>query len=617
MLYYPIIVPAILGIVCLVSPKKLSHGLALIGSIAAFILAILLFVGKPLPLTTNYLLLDNLSRFVLLAIGLFGVIITLYSLKFMNGEKRLREYYSYMLWTLGAAAGAVLADNLILLLVFWGFLGLTLYLLIGIGGAKTSDISKKTFIIVGGTDCLMMFGIGLMWSLTGTFKMSEITLATAGLLYPTLAFLCLTFASFAKAGAMPMHTWIPDCAKDAPASVTAFLPASLDKLLGIYLLARICMNLFSPSPGINLFLLVTGTITILAAVMMALIQHDFKKLLGYHAVSQVGYMVLGIGTGNPIGIAGGLFHMLNNAIYKSCLFLCGGSVEKKTGTTDLDKLGGLGKLMPITFITCLIAALAISGVPPMNGFVSKWMVYQGLIEMGKGGDKLWIIWLAAAMFGSALTLASFMKLIHATFLGQKSVVATFMTPEEAGSINRTPTSKWHEVPWTMWVPMVVLAGLCLIFGIFAFSIPLKHFILPSISGLSTINYSLFTGFWQPGLATLLIIIGIIIGGVIYLLAKQGKVREDNLPYVGGEILSEENRVTGTDFYKTIEEINFFKFLYRKAEEKWFDIYEIKKRQTFFISDKLQKIHSGLLPVYLLWYLVGMAVIIICFWIGGK
>ena len=112
-------------------------------------------------------------------------------------------------------------------------------------------------------------------------------------------------------------------------------------------------------------------------------------------------MVLGIGTGNPIGIAGALFHMLNNAIYKSCLFLTGGSVQHKTGTTNLDKLGGLAKLMPITFTACLIAALSISGVPPFNGFVSKWMIYQGIVELGREGSKLWVIWLAAAMFGSA------------------------------------------------------------------------------------------------------------------------------------------------------------------------------------------------------------------------
>src|SRR4030042_5389712 len=119
--------------------------------------------------------------------------------------------------------------------------------------------------------------------------------------------------------------------------------------------------------------------------MMSLIQHDLKRLLGYHAVSQVGYMVLGIGTGNPIGIAGGLFHMLNHAIYKSCLFLSGGSVEKKAGTTELDKLGGFAKIMPITFVTFVIASLAISGVPPFNGFASKWMIYQGIIEIGKNG----------------------------------------------------------------------------------------------------------------------------------------------------------------------------------------------------------------------------------------
>lgn len=172
--------------------------------------------------------------------------------------------------------------------------------------------------------------------------------------------------------------------------------------------------------AMNTVLMITGSITIVAAVMMALIQHDLKKLLGYHAVSQVGYMVLGIGTGNPLGIAGGLFHMVNNAIYKSCLFLSGGAVEKRTGTTNLEKLGGFAKIMPISFVTFLIASLAISGVPPLNGFASKWLIYQGIIETVRNGGYLWVLWLVAAMFGSALTLASFMKLTHAVFLGQPS-----------------------------------------------------------------------------------------------------------------------------------------------------------------------------------------------------
>ena len=352
-------------------------------------------------------------------------------------------------------------------------------------------------------------------------------------------------------------------------------------------------------------LLVVGAITIIAAVMMALIQHDLKRLLGYHAVSQVGYMLLGIGTGTPIGIAGGLFHMLNHAIYKSCLFLCGGAVEHKTGTTNLDKLGGLARVMPITFVTCLVGALAISGVPPFNGFVSKWMVYQGVIELGRQGDKLWIIWLVAAMFGSALTLASFMKLIHATFLGQKHVGATFMASEEAGSMNRTPTFKRHEVPWTMWLPMVVLSGLCIIFGVFAYRTALSKFILPAVPNVS------FIGFWQPGLVMFLIILGLIIGGIIYLLGRPRAVREDT-PFMGGEIIPEEHRVTGVDFYQTIQEMTLFKAIYKKTEAKLFDIYDQGRRGVFFFTKKLQALHSGILPLYLIWCLLGMVILFI-FW----
>ena len=204
--------------------------------------------------------------------------------------------------------------------------------------------AKKALIIIGGTDALMIFGIGLIWRLTGSFTMGGVSIALNGAL-PCIAYTSLAIASFAKAGAVPFHSWLPDVAEHGPASVTAYLPASLDKLLGIYLLARISLNLFVMNGISNTMLLVVGAITIIFAVAIALVQHDFKRLLGYHAVSQVGYMILGIGTANPVGIAGGLFHMLNNALYKSCLFLGAGAVEKRTGTSDLSDLGGLSKYM--------------------------------------------------------------------------------------------------------------------------------------------------------------------------------------------------------------------------------------------------------------------------------
>ncbi|MBN1383858.1 MAG: NADH-quinone oxidoreductase subunit L [Elusimicrobia bacterium] len=617
-------VPIVGGILCLLIPK-LERVVAVIISFITLFIAVLIFFNPAYSeFSSTYFIIDNLARFVLLAIVFFGLLIVLYSLKFIKKLSEYKDisvsqYYCYILMTLGASFGAVLSNNLILLLVFWGFLGLTLYLLIQIAPDSTfssdheypavdaSAVAKKSFIIIGGSDCFMILGIALIWILTGTLQMDMIHISLSSNSFINLsviAFICLAIAAFAKAGAMPFHTWIPDMAVAAPIPVTAYLPASLDKLLGIYLLARTCINMFDlTGSGFDIYilrsiLLLIGGVTIIAAVFMAMIQHDIKKLLSYHAVSQVGYMVLGIGTGNPIGIAGGLFHMVNHAIYKACLFLSGGSVEYRAGTSDLSKLGGLAKYMPITFITCLIAALAISGVPPINGFVSKWMIYQGIIQFGTNGSgllsKFWWVLLLAAMFGSALTLASFMKLIHGIFLGQKD---QHLQPD-----------KCKEVHWTMWLPQVVLAGLCLIFGIFAFQVPLKLFIFPSLSAMDAKISSEFIGIWQPGLATMFIILGLIVGFVIYLVSNI-KYRMGNT-YIGGEILPDDARVNGTDFYKTIKDMEFFESMYYFAEKKMFDIYDWGKKIVFKIGSILSDMHSGNLQTYLSWGLIGIAVLLI-------
>ncbi|NQT90624.1 MAG: hypothetical protein HQ558_05160, partial [Candidatus Omnitrophica bacterium] len=467
-----------------------------------------------------------------------------------------------------------------------------LYLLIGFGQKeRTSYTAKKTFIIIGGTDAIMLLGLAFLWRLTGTLKMDTMSIALSSR-PAVMAYICLAIGAFAKAGAMPFHTWVPDTAEDAPAPVTAFLPASLDKLLGIYLLARLSLHIFKMNAAMNTMLMAVGSFTIVAAVMMALVQHDMKRLLGYHAVSQVGYMILGIGTGTPIGIAGGLFHMLNHAIYKSCLFLSAGAVEKQAGTTDLDKLGGLAKIMPITFITFLIGSFAISGVPPFNGFVSKWMVYQGIIDTARQGTFLWVVWLIAAMFGSALTLASFMKLIHAVFLGQ---------PSEEQRLN---LSTKREVTKAMWIPMVVLAFLCVIFGVFAYVIPIRLFILPSVG-----RYILFPGSWTPGIATLLIIVGIVLGALIYLIGKVKKPRETAV-FIGGELIEEhpDMRVSGTEFYNTVKDIGILKTIYRLAEKKLFDPYDVGTWITFAFNKALRFIHNGVLSTYLAWCLLGMIVL---------
>jgi len=535
---------------------------------------------------------DHLSNFVGIFIVFFSLLIIFYSLGFMNQKKRLVQYYSYVILTLLASLGAVFSNHLILFTVFWGFLGLLLYLLIGFGERnRTSYTGKKAFIIIGGTDALMILGLALVWKLSGSFEMDKVSIALNSKL-AIAAYLCLAAGALAKAGAMPFHTWVPDMAEDAPVPVTSLLPASLDKLLGIYFLARITLDMFQMSALMNTVLMFLGSFTIMAGVMMALVQHDLKKLLGYHAVSQVGYMILGIGTGNPVGIAGGLFHMLNNAIYKSCLFLSGGSVEKVAGTTDLNKLGGLVRAMPMTFLSFLIASLAISGVPPFNGFASKWMIYQGIIETAKSGGWLWIVWLVAAMFGSALTLASFMKLIHTVFLGQPS--------QEV----KSQGDKIHEAGLPMLIPTVVLAGLCVVFGVFARELPLKIFIIPSLKQAVA-----FFGIWNASLSTVLIVIGILAGCLIYFLGLAAKSRRTD-SFVGGEDLKDfpDMRLSGTEFYSTIEELGILKYIYRLAERKAFDIYEVGAKIVFGFNQWLRYLHHGVLPTYLAWCLLGMGIL---------
>jgi len=542
---------------------------------------------------SQFFRLDNLSVFTGIFIGFFSILILIYSVGFMRGRKGLLRYYLYIILTLAASLGAVFANNLLVLIGFWGFLALLLYLLIGFGQKQnTSATAKKAFIIIGGTDALMLLGLAFIWRLTGSMDIDKLSIALDNKV-AIWAYLCLAAGAFAKAGAMPFHTWVPDTAEDAPTPVTAFLPASLDKLLGIYFLARISLDIFQMSLKMNTVLMALGSLTIIAAVMMALIQHDLKRLLGYHAVSQVGYMVLGIGTGNPIGIAGGIFHMVNHAIYKSCLFLSGGVVEKKTGTTDLDKLGGLAKVLPLSFITFLIASMAISGVPPFNGFVSKWMIYQGIIETAKTGGNIWILWLIAAMFGSALTLASFMKLLHAVFLGQKSNESRITNNE-----SRSPTG------FAMGFPIVILALLCIVFGVFAYQLPLKYFIFPIMGGAVE-----FSGTWMAGLATILLLFGVVIGLIIYLMGTFSKARVADA-FTGGESLTEHPamRISGTEFYNTIKEIRLLKPLYWLAERKVFDIYEVLSKITLGINALLRYIHNGVLSTYLAWCLLGMAVL---------
>jgi formate hydrogenlyase subunit 3/multisubunit Na+/H+ antiporter MnhD subunit len=607
-LYISVFLPLIVGFLMLFLPNKIksvSRALTFIISAVAFVLGIKIFTGGEsdyiLPILQLgeslgglelelMLTVKPLGAFILMFAMGFGLLITLYSLKSVSANtKRINEYYGAILLTIGGTAGILLSDHLLFLLVFWEIVTVSLYLLITTGGKNSNFAATKSFAMIGVSDAAFMLGVFMIWKLSGTFVISDITLATDSAL-SIIAFLMLMTAAITKAGALPLHTWLPTSGEYAPASVMALLPAAIDKLLGIYLLVIVVREIFIiQSAALTTVLSIIGAATIIIAVMIAMVQHNLKRLLSYHAISQVGYMVLGIATGTPVGIAGGVFHMLNHAIYKCCLFLCGGAVEQATGTAELDKLGGLAKKMPITFVTCLVAALSISGIPPFNGFGSKWMIYQGVIETS-GATSLWPIWLTCAMFGSALTLASFVKLIHSIFLSR--------LPDKLKDVK--------EVSPLMTVPMVVLALLCVFFGVF-YHVPLKLFIYPAL-GIEP--GSAIFGTWMSGLSTILLIIGIGLGLLIWLFAKLSKNVRTVPTWTCGEVQSNESmRISGTHFYKTVSRMGGLKQLYSGQEKGYFDPYDQGGKAGFGLTGFLKWLHSGVLPIYLTWVVLGLLIII--------
>lgn len=556
---------------------------------------------------------DPLSRIIVLFVCFFGFLFSLYSLSYMTAQKRVSHYYSLYLITIGASAGAALADHLLLFITFWGVLGLTLYKMIDSRSEGGAAAAKKSFILIGASDSVVLFGIGLLWTMTGSLRMSGISLPTTGA-PGVIAFIALLAGSITKAGAFPVHTWVPDYAEHAPASSTAILPASLDKLLGIYFLARITLQIFVLNQWLTLALLITGGVTTISAVLMALVQHNYKRLLGFHAVSQVGYMVTGFGLGTPLGVAGGFFHMLNNALYKSGLFLTAGSVEKRTGEEDLQGLGGLSRVMPVTFACALVFALSISGVPPFNGFASKWIIYQAIIDFGKGAgaaSRLWALWLVMAVFGSALTLASFIKLISGIYLGRLKTGASGEKTREAapeGARRDAPAgggsrASWpREVSVLMWLPQVLIAAVCILLGVLAVSRVVPVLIEPVAGSFP------YPGIWSAGTVTLLIVASIALGVIIYLIGSAGRRRVVE-GFIGGELI-EKTGFSAVEFYKTVSEIKPLAFFYRNAEKRLFDIYDGAKNAVLGLNTLFSRAHSGVLPLYALWVVGGLLVAVV-------
>ena len=442
-------------------------------------------VGKwTIPFGIN-LVLDGLSSLMLLVVSLVSAAAMFFSVRYMEQYTAKAKYLSLFMLMVAGMNGVILSGDMFNLFVFLEIASIASYALVGFGTEHEELEASFKYMVLGSiASMFVLFGVGLVYGNTGSLNMAYISEAIAGS-GPNVGLsfaLALFIAGFGlKAALVPFHAWLPDAHPSAPAPISAMLSGVLIKALGVYAIARIVFNVFGITIAVGWLLVVLGLLSMLTGAFLAMRQWDFKRLLAYSSISQIGYVVLGLGLGGLIlarggkvgwaslAILGGLFHLANHAVYKSLLFLTSGSVEMSTGTRQLKEMGGLAEKLPITRATCTVASASIAGVPPFSGFWSKLVLVIAAIQGG-------FYWVAAVIvFVSLCTLLMYLKVQRYAFLGE--------LPENMQQIK--------EQRGSMLVAMVVLAILCVFMGLL-FLVPcLRETVLdPAVKVLTNgVSYS--------------------------------------------------------------------------------------------------------------------------------
>ncbi|MDD4909704.1 MAG: monovalent cation/H+ antiporter subunit D family protein [Candidatus Omnitrophica bacterium] len=438
----------------------------IIGSLTAFILlcvsvAAVFAVNKYGVLVYNVglwkppigiaLVLDGLTAFMVVTINLVAFLIALFSVNYMRKFTAKWKFYTLFLLMLAGMNGVVITGDLFNLFVFLEIASVASYALVAYGTERHELEAAFKYAVMSAVGSLfILLGIVLLYSYTSTLNMADmaaVLLGKGGGNIGLLVAVMFLMGFGLKAALVPFHAWLPDAHPSAPAPISAMLSGVLIKSLGVYTLCRIFYNVLGVGHDISSILMFLGALSMVIGILLAIGQNDLKRFLACSSVSQVGYIILGIGLGTPLGILGGLFHLFNHSVFKSLLFLNSGALEYSVGTRDLRKMGGLAERMPWTATTAFTASMSIAGVPPFSGFWSKLIIILALAEVGHYGYAL----LAAVI--SILTLASFAKVMKQAFLGKLG-----------GGLENV-----REAPFFMRLSMSMLAAICLLSGLLLLS----------------------------------------------------------------------------------------------------------------------------------------------------
>lgn len=382
---------------------------------------------------------DPLACVMLLVVGAVAACVMVFSIGYMHGEKGYVRYFATLSLFTASMAGLVIAGDLVSLFIAWELVGTCSFLLIGYWYDKpaAAEAARKAFLVTRIGDAAMLVGMALLWSANGRLDIGTLTSGTPPLApaVATAAAVCILIAAVGKSAQFPLHIWLPD-AMEGPTPVSALIHAATMVAAGVFLIARV-WPLFEIAPAARDLALGLGTITALGAASVALAQRDIKKVLAWSTISQLGFMFAALGVGAwPVA----MFHLVTHAAFKALLFLSAGSVIHGSGTQDLSEMGGLLKRMPLTAACWLAGVVSLAGIPPAAGFFSKDEVVASVFHAAP--------WAGVALFAaSALTAAYAARATRLAFFGQPR--------------GDRPA---HESPWTMIVPLVVLAAAALLLG---------------------------------------------------------------------------------------------------------------------------------------------------------
>ena len=483
--------------------------------------------------------IDGLSLvFALLASGV-GSAILLYCIQYMKHEEGVTRFYTLMLAFIAGMLNLVFSANLLLAYISWELIGLCSYFLVGFWykNTRATQGARKVLLITHITGYAFLIAILVLYSHSGTFIWTDPQLISV---FDGGVFFLILISAMAKSVMFPLHTWIPE-AMNAPTPVSALLHSACYVKAGVYLIAR--MYSFSPwQVSWNTVVLVIGCLTMIVGALFALAQSDLKRLLAYSTISQLGYIITGLGLGTGPGIAAGVFYCLSHGLFKGTLFLCAGAVQHETGTRDMRFLGGLSRKMPGTTLIWLIVASAIIGVPLTNGFVAKWLLYDAALDAGKA-PVIFIAWLV-----SNFTAFYILKATAGIFYGDLPAELAKKEIKDASPL--------------MLAGMGILAAGSLLFGIFP-QVLVNQVVKPAVLSLG-FDWGIQVSWFgmqtdSSGIALTagagITLLALLTSLLIFVLLRSKSKSNTNIPvFSGGEPLPTGERVGSVDFSEYAEKV---------------------------------------------------------------